>query len=319
MRRVGTCSAILGLSILQGTSAPSAASAQGAAVEGSTPYLHMSIQGLSPRGGSHGEASVSYPLSTEHTAQVRVNGGSVEASSLGICAAGSGGLEFHKGASIGWLLEGRLIAADATGARVKLRWKRSVIQPAVIDVGDFEREYVIRLEEGIRETLDLVRPIAGTAEDCDGAVVQAWMDFADPPELAGQLFDFEIWLVHREADGREVLDRATGRTLNGQDLKYLFKPLRYDTSGAPRPDGAVEVKLSGSVKARARADGRIELAVGLGRIVSYQSLGSGEGGSKQATMRDGDTLEFELPPHQWSNRYTLSQHSAVRVTVRRVR
>jgi hypothetical protein len=237
---------------------------------------------------------------------------------LGICAAGSGGPEFHEGATIGWLLEGRLIEADATSARARLRWKRSVLRPGAVDVPDIEREYDLRMHEGIRETLDLVRPIAGTAEDCDGALIQAWMDFSEPPELAGQLFDFDIWLVHREADGREVLDRATGRTLHGEDLKYLFKTLRYDTRGAPQTDGDVEVKLSGRVKARARRDGLIDLAVGLGRIVNYQALGSGEGGSKQATIRDGDTVEFELPPHQWSNRYTLSQRSAVRVTVRHV-
>lgn len=318
MRNASTWVAVLGLAMLQGSSYGNIATAQETAARAATPMLSMSIQALSSRGGHHGTASASYPLQTGSTAQIRVNAGSVEVPSAGICGVGSGGDAFHEGAGIGWLLEGRLIEADATGARVQMRWKRSILQPGLADVVDLERQYEIRLEEGDHWTLDLVRPAPGSAQDCDGVVVQAWMDFHDPPELAGQLFDFDIWLVHHEADGREVLDRASGRTLHGQDLRYLFRTLRYDTKGAPRNDGDVEVKLSGRVKARARPDGQIELALGLGRTVMYQALGSGESGTKQATIADGDTVEFELPPHQWSNRYTLGQRSAVRVTVRHV-
>lgn len=317
MKRPVIVAAILGVAVFQGSSANTASPTQESAT-GAAPVLHMSIQGLSSRGGSHGEASASWPLKVGETAQVRVRAGSPEVPSYSLCGIASGSAEILRGASIGWLLEGDLVETDATGVRVKLRWKRSILQAGLASIGDFEREYEVRLEEGLRVTLDLVRPEPGTADDCDGVVVEAWMDFSDPPELAAQLFDFDVWLVHHEADGREVLDRATGRSLHGQDLKYLFKTLRYDTKGAPRNDGDVEVKLSGRVKARARPDGQIELALGLGRTVMYQGLGGGESGAKQATIADGDTVEFELPLHQWSGRYALQQRSAVRVTVRRV-
>jgi hypothetical protein len=304
---------ILGVAVLQGNSVNNAAPAQEST--GAAPLLYMSIQGLSSRGGSHGEASASWPLKVGETAQVRVRAGSPEVSSL--CGIGSGSAESLKGASIGWLLEGDLLEADATGARVKLRWKRSPLQRAPAGVGDFAREYEVRLDEGVRMTLDLVRPDSGAADDCDGVVVQAWMDFSDPPALASQLLDFDIWLVHSEPDGREFVDRASGRTLHGQDLRYQFKTLRYDTHGVAREDGDVELKLGGRVKARIRPDGQIDLAVSAGRMVTHGSLGSGEHGTKQAAVRDGETVEIELPPHH-SNRYTLPQRSAVRVTVRRV-
>ena len=313
MRRPVIVAAILGATILQGTFANTAAPAQEST--GAAPLLYLSIQGLSSRGGSHGEASASWALKLGETAQVRVRAGSPEVPSL--CGIGSGSAEILKGASIGWLLEGDLIETDATGVRVKLRWKRSILQAGTADVGDFEREYEVRLDEGARMTLDLVRPESGTADDCDGVVIQAWMDFSDPAELASQLLDFDIWLVHREPDGRELVDRASGRTLHGQDLRYQFKTLRYDTRGIAREDGDVQLKLSGRVKARVRSDGQIDLAVSAGRTVKYASLGSGEHGTKQAAVRDGETVEIELPPHH-SNRYTLPQRSAVRVTVRRV-
>lgn len=316
MRRSVIVAAILGVTIFQGASADTASRVQEPAT-GAAPHLHMSIQGLSSRGGSHGEASASWPLTAGETAQVRVRAGSPEVPSLSLCGIGSGSAEILSGASIGWLLEGDLIETDATGAQVKLRWKRSILQAGPANLGDFEREYEVRLEEGVRMTLDLVRPEPGTADDCDGVVVQAWMDFSDPPELASQLLDFDIWLVHREPDGREFVDRASGRTLHGQDLRYQFKTLRYDTSGIGREDGDVELKLSGRVKARIRPDGQIDLAVSAGRMVTHGSLGSGEHGTKQAAVRDGETVEIELPPHH-SNRYTLPQRSAVRVTLRRV-
>lgn len=313
MRRPVLAAAVLGVTIL-GTSANTAAPAQEPAA-GATPFLYMSIQGLSSRGGSHGEASASWPLKVGETAQVRVRAGSPELPSL--CGIGSGSAELLSGASIGWLLEGDLVETDATGVRARLRWKRSILQAGLTHVGDFEREYEVRLEEGVRMTLDLVRPEPETADDCDGVVVQAWMDFSDPPESASQLLDFDIWLVHREPDGRERVDRASGRTLHGQDLRYQFRTLRYDTRGIAREDGDVELKLGGRVKARIQPDGRIDLAVSAGRTVMHRSLGSGEHGTKLAAVRDGETVEIELPPHH-SNRYTLPQRSAVRVTVRRV-
>jgi hypothetical protein len=314
MRRPVIAAAVLGVTILQGTSANTAAPAREPAT-GAAPLLYISIQGLSSRGGSHGEASASWPLKVGETAQVRVRAGSPEVPSL--CGVGSGSAEILSGASIGWLLEGDLVETDATGVRARLRWKRSILQPGLAHVGDFEREYEVRLEEGARMTLDLVRPEPGTADDCDGVVVQTWMDFSDPLELTSQLLDFDIWLVHREPDGRERVDRASGRTLHGQDLRYQFRTLRYDTRGIAREDGDVELKLGGRVKARIQPGGRIDLAVSAGRTVTHGSLGSGEHGTKQAAVRDGETVEIELPPHH-SNRYTLPQRSAVRVTVRRV-
>ena len=47
-------------------------------------------------------------------------------------------------------------------------------------------------------------------------------------------------------------------------------------------------------------------------------LGGGESGSKQATVNDGETLEFELPPHRERGPGFEAQRTAIRVTVRRL-
>ena len=145
-----------------------------------------------------------------------------------------------------------------------------------------------------------------------------WLEFQDPPALANQVLDYDIWLVHHEAEGRQVVDRMAGRGLQGKDVDYLFKRLRYDTTGMPDPDGAVDVELRGSVKGRVRPDGRIDLWVGAMRTVSQARLGNGEHGSKQATIGDGDTLELEMPPIRQRGPGFDAQRTSIRVKVRRL-
>jgi hypothetical protein len=292
--------------------APAAGTTDGGAV----PQVTLSIQAISPAGPFGGETEVKWTLSRDHTAQMRVGGGSKDFPNL--CALSSGNLPFDPGTQVGWVLEARLLEAHASGARVHVRWTRRVMEPGVIADGDMQREHEVSLGEGQRLVIDLVRLAGQESSGCDGVVIRLGLEYADPPELASELFDYDIWLVHRTPDGHETVDRASGRALHGKDLEYLFRPTRYDRQGSPQISGDVELRVSGRVKARLRRDGQIDLSVGAERIVAYKRLGSGEHGTKQAVVADGDTLEVELPPHQSSQRYSLSQRTSVRVTVRRI-
>ena len=157
---------------------------------------------------------------------------------------------------------------------------------------DLVREYEARLTEGDNFVLDLVRPPAGTNPECDGVVVQMGLEFSEAPELVNAVLDYDVWLVHREADGREVLDRMSGRGLQGHSVDYLFKQLRYDVNGFPNPAGPVDVELRGSVKGRVRPDGQIDLAFGAGRTVMQSGRGNVRGGTsrrRSATARPSNS------------------------------
>jgi hypothetical protein len=292
----------------------------GAAVDasaGTTPYLVISIQSLSPTGPGGAEASPSWPLSPDAIAAPTVGAGSAEFADL--CAASAGGAAFQPGTRVAWRVEGRLISRDADGARVWIRWSRMVMDRTLVEVDDLVREYETRLIEGEKAVIDLIRPRTGTgAPDCDGVVVKMWLELRDAPQLANRVLDYDIWLVHREADGREVLDRMTGRGLQGRDVDYLFKHLRYDASGLPDPAGPIDVEVRGAVKGRARLDGRIDLSLRAARMTVKRGLGNGENGSKQATINDGETLEIEMPPTRERGPGFEAQRTAIRVTVRRV-
>jgi hypothetical protein len=91
------------------------------------------------------------------------------------------------------------------------------------------------------------------------------------------------------------VDRVIPRGLQGRSIDYSLKHYRYDAQGLLNVDGALEIELKGTVRGRVRPDGRIDLVVGAMRTIRKDSLGTGDGGAMQATVKDGETIEFELP------------------------
>lgn len=283
---------------------------------GATPVLYASIQALGPGGPGGAEASVSWDLSTTTVARPIVGAGSEQYPDL--CAISSGGPAFQPGTRVGWTVEGRLLSSDVESARVAIRWSRQVMDPSLAGIGDMVREYEVRLHEGSQFVVDFLRPPPADASGCDGVVVRMWLEFKDPPELAREVLDYDVWLVHSDADGRETLARSRGRTLQGQAFEYRFPGVEYDDSGRFSTAGGFRAEFGGQVKGRVRPDGRIDLSVRAGRSVYKGSLGQGSGGAKQATVASGETVEFELPAVSEHGPGFEAQRTSVRVTVRRV-
>lgn len=308
--------AVAGLLLAMQMSEPPWLGAAVNANRGTNPYLVISIQNLGPTGPGGAEASSSWALGPDSIAAPTVGAGSAEFADL--CALSSGGTSFQEGVRVGWRVEGRLVSRDAAGARVRLRWTRVVMDRTLVDQDGVVREYEARLVEGERAVLDLLRPRVGSDPACDGVVVKVWLELRDDPELANRVLDYDVWLVHREADGREVLDRMNGRGLQGREVDFLFKHLRYDSGGSPDPNGPIDVEVSGAVKGRVRSDGRIDLALRAARMTVERGLGNGENGNKLATVDDGETLEFEMPPYRGRGPGFQAQRTSIRVTVRRL-
>lgn len=290
--------------------------AVGDLAEGTTPFLVVSIQNLGATGPGGVEASSAWDLRANEVTVPTVRAGQSDVPG-DLCATGSGEAQFSPGTIVGWRVEGRLLSVDASGARVWVRWTRRVMEPSAVDASDLVREYEARLGEQWPLVIDLVRPRAGSSASCDGVVVKMWLELRDSHQLARSVLDYDIWLVHREVDGREVVERAGGRGLQGKRIDYLFKRQRYNASAMPDPGGSIEVDLAGSVKGRVRPDGRIDLSVSANRTTTERGAGSGEGGNKQATVADGETLELEMPPHQFRPAFA-AQRTSIRVTVRKV-
>jgi hypothetical protein len=159
-----------------------------------------------------------------------------------------------------------------------------------------QREYELTFSEGSSSVIDLVRPPDGGSPGCDGVVIEMGFDFADPPGRASEVLDYDIWLVHREADGRQVVDRSAGRGLQGEIVRYRFKPLR-DDAGTPL-EGSTSMEFGGWMRGRVRPDGRITVSVWAQRIVWKNRIGQSHEGSLTTVVGDGETLDVEIPPHE---------------------
>jgi hypothetical protein len=237
----------------------------------------------------------------------------------GLCDISSGAADKLEGkVGIGWTAEGRLLSSDADSARVAIRWTRRVTNASLAVAADMVREYEADLHDGSMAVIDFLRPAPGFDPDCDGVVVKLGVRFTDPPALAGQSLDYELWFVHRDAAGSEVVERSRGRSIQGKAVDFVFPSIQYDAAGRRDRSGPVSVDYSGSVRGRVRPDGRIDLLVAARRMTIENSLGQGSGGSKQATVADGETLELEMPTHSDRGPGFESQRTSIRVTVRRV-
>lgn len=281
---------------------------------GAVPQVWMSIRGISPNGPFGYEAKLSWNLDSEHAALLRVQAGSSELPN--VCAVGSTAKDFDSGALVGWLLEARLLELKATSARLGLRWSRKVLVPGAVLGGAMQREYELTFSEGASSVIDLVRPPDGGSPGCDGAVIEMGFDFGDPPARASEVLDYDIWLVHREADGRQVVDRSAGRGLQGEIVRYRFKPLRDNDAGDPI-EGAGSIDFGGSMRGRLRPDGRITISVWAQRVLWKNRIGQSHEGSLTTVVGDGETLEVEIPPREGGGP-AESSRTSVRVTVRRV-
>jgi hypothetical protein len=319
--------ALVGLSLLAvclgGSKGDARADQESLNLAGATPTFALEFGPISLRTGNGGPSTAIFWNFTRlgETGSVLVWSGGPGFQTL--CAPGSG-LKPPEQALVLWRAQATLLSYDATGATLDLLWTRTVEDPAIVDGGSIERHLSLHLVEGNREVLDLVRMAPGADGACDGAAITARFMLQDPKALAQSLLEYDVWLVDRDRAGHETVDHVTTRGLQGRSIDYAFEPIRYAPDGTVSPAGSVQIDLQGQVKGRVRPDGRIDLVVGASRMRTEGGLGSGDGGGKQATVSDGETVEFQLPVMQAAPTPSIRPTSlqgeltAIRVTARRV-
>src|SRR5690606_8147945 len=102
----------------------------------------------------------------------------------------------------------------------------------------------------------------------------------------------DVWLVHRRADGKEVIQQQTVRTNFGRAAAFYFDALNV---------GDVILDVFGELTPRARPDGSIALGLVTQREVFVQDRSErphhsyvGSGGA-ELVFRPDDVVSFEIP------------------------
>jgi hypothetical protein len=230
-------------------------------------------------------------------------------------------------AAAAWFIEARLVDMRDGEATVDLRWKRAVNRPDILPAGSFESGQRLVLREGEPGILDLVRVTGTEVRGCSSFGLTYELRLAGAARLADTAIEYDLWLVHTDARGRQVTERYRTSGRQGEEAEYFFRPIGFARDGernAGQP--ALDLRVSGAVRGRLRTDGRIDLTVG-GESFVFNTERSGSvstQGRTLLTVDEGETVEVELPAVGGQvngidlGRIFEGQRTAVRITAHRL-
>jgi hypothetical protein len=162
---------------------------------------------------------------------------------------------------------------------------------------------VVSMRDGDRVTLDMLRdpsPAAGCTTST--VTLEAKLLLKPDPALARALYVADLWFVHRDETGHEWTRHATTNVNASVDAPLLFNDITFPL---PKLDPGQDVftafvRLSGTLRARPRADGLVVLEVstqrGVGILLPSNQPGT-YGASRRMTLtvKPDETAAIEIP------------------------
>jgi hypothetical protein len=164
-------------------------------------------------------------------------------------------------------------------------------------------EQIVSLRDGDRIALDMLRdPVAVPGCSTSVVTLEARLLVRLDPSVARALFVADLWFVHRDETGREWNQHLTANVNGAVDMPFLFNDITFPL---PKLDPGQDlftgfVRLTGTLKARARTDGLVDLEVSTARSIGVLLPSdppgvSGEGKRKSITVRPDETTAIEIP------------------------
>lgn len=159
-----------------------------------------------------------------------------------------GGEAFDDIAHFGWRLELTPTTISSDHADVHLRWVRGV-QDSKPNAGPFS-ETNARLRPGEGFTLDATALSGVSAPGCRNAVVSFYVQLDEVEPRRERVVATDLWLVHRDADGREFTQQLNVRGGFNETLPFYFDDLRV---------GKDILDVYGSIRAKSSAANTVVL------------------------------------------------------------
>jgi hypothetical protein len=202
-----------------------------------------------------------------------------------------------------WVVTADLVSRQLDGATVDISWQRRLNSPAVTGPAIVERTRRLTLIEGRPHILDYV-PVEVDSGNCDALLIQAEVQFVDPPTVADSTLQYEVWLVETEPDGRERSGRIVTSGAQASSIDFAFEAEHFDANGARDGHGPIAMSVGGTLKGRARTDGRIDLVVDAKQWFSLENGGrpymgrTSYAGTKRLIVSPGEVVEITVPAPQ---------------------
>jgi hypothetical protein len=196
-----------------------------------------------------------------------------------------------------WRVQFRPVSTADDEATVEVVWSRVVSEGGRVS-SESEEALRLVLTPGKPTPLDIVNAPARLGGPCRRFIVAVGAQVGE--NSGASVLRYDTWLVHRDASGRETVQRQQTNAMQSEEAPFVFMPQYYrrDGSTASNADAdALETRIAGTIRGRVRADGSIALKLGTWRGVV---VGGGRrsvvwGGTKDLTVRAGETIEVALP------------------------
>ena len=217
--------------------------------------------------------------------------------------------ELLERAPTAWWIEATARRSDAGSLALDLEWERleSTAPGAPVVAARGSRTITVGGDQP--HLLDFL-----PAEGRSGGMVQIRAEHSRQTPATAEVLRYEIWYRFNPGSGpgRSRKLRLVGNS--AEEVDYRFLPFRFKVHDAAtgRDDmREIIVDLSGSVRGRLLADGRIEVTLEAVRDVESRRAGSPggnfrHGGTKAFIASPGEAISLELPPLQGSAGYTNS-------------
>jgi hypothetical protein len=171
-------------------------------------------------------------------------------------------------------------------------------------------EQTVSLRDGDRVVVDMVRE---TVPGCaiPAVTIEARFFVRQDPALAQAVYVADVWFVHKDDTGHEWTQHLTTNVNGAVEVPLVFKDVVFPLAkiDPAQDEFTAYVRVTGTVRARRRRDGLVDLDVSTQRsagLLLPSSPPGAEGSStrKSITVRLGETTAIDIP--QPSSGYVMT-------------
>jgi hypothetical protein len=198
-----------------------------------------------------------------------------------------------------WRFEFALISASTDRVVVDVSMDR-VDERSAASARHWRRRLTVA--EGTPHVLDFVERDDAPSPGCRTAnlVLEVSADLVETATLAGQVLDYDLWLIDHVPGRPDSTSRQTLSGIQGQQLPFRFE-VRWSLAAllpSQQLVGDLVETVSGAIRGRAHENGQIDIALNTSRVLAVGDGSTGDGGLKLFNVQEGERVSLELPaPH----------------------
>jgi hypothetical protein len=206
-----------------------------------------------------------------------------------------------------WKVTVTPLAYEDGQAKMQVEWTRykSGTQQPVLS-----QTLQLQLREGERRPLDMLHADASSRCPGQSVVLDVSADVVEDPAVADEVLRYDVWLVHKDAQGRETRRQYTATVRHGGLAEYAFPPVRFQVPDQPGSERRFDVLMivKGTIRGRLERDGkvRVQLESLAARHLGVRGQapaveGAAGRGRKSVEVTPGEAIEIKIPaPNGWA-------------------